>query len=164
LIGSDGLLLSIEDDKIAGATYSESANTTQMTAARSVVEEDGVAIVSLSEFSFDLDNEVEGEYVVGKDTSNEPTEGDSNLKGSATMFFKDTTHLEKWMSGEEDSFAITFTDPAGNIMSFDIPRVALLGAAPDISGKGSIPITTPFQAMLDATTATNITISRTPIA
>lgn len=162
LIGQDGSLLDIDDDKIVGASYSESANTAPMVSARAVLKEDEVTTASISELSFDLDNGTQGEYTVGSDLSSEPVEGDSNLKGSSTMFFRDTAALEKWFSGAEDSFSATFTDGAGNTIGVNIPRVAILGCPTDVTGKGGIPITVPFQAMLDAATASNIVITRIP--
>jgi len=162
ILGSEGTMNDIDTGKLTGATYEETANTVPMTSNSGVLTEGEEVTASVSELSFDLDNEVAGEYVIGKDISNEPTEGDSNLTGSSTVLFKEARMLAKWMNNEEDKLSASFSDAAGNTYIFEIPRFALLGAPVDVAGKGAIPIATPFQALEDVAMMTNIVITRIP--
>ena len=127
------------------------------------INEGGSPIGAITEISLSLENGLEAAFALGDDSTSEPTSGRSNITGSVTAFFQSQALLDKFINETETSIDFTVTDPAGNSLKVDLPRVKYSGGQPDVGGEGAILLTMPFQALLDDVEDSNIVITRTPV-
>lgn len=141
-------------------TYPAVSTTKPLDSFTGVLKEGGTTIAVITEVSLTLQNGIEPKFVVGSKDSIAPSIGRSNLTGQITAFFEDSTLLEKFINETESDIEFTLPDAAGNQQTYRIPRVIYTGGQPDVSGEGPVTLAMPFQAVLDATQATNIVIER----
>ena len=102
--------------------------------------------------------------MVGSKLTVRPAIGRSNLTGSATVYFEDSTFLSKFIDETETSLTMELPDGAGNSYILEIPRFKFTAGQPDVAGQGSITLSMPFQALFDTTAESNIVIHRIPAA
>lgn len=148
--------------EISGATVSSASTTTPFDGFSGAINEGGSSIAVVTSVDFTLDNALNTKFVIGSNTTLQPSVGRSNVSGSVTAFFEDTTLLDKFLSETDSSMDFTLVDLAGNQYKFYFPNIKYLGGQPDVSGEGPITINMPFQAVYDETTSTNFYIERTP--
>lgn len=145
-------------------SYEPPTTTTPLDTFTGSLKEQGVEIGVVTEISLSLQNAIAARFVVGNKNSIKPSIGRSNLTGSITAFFEDSTLVEKFLNETESSLEFELPDLEGNMMKFIIPRIVYTGGQPDVSGEGPVTLSMPFQALLDPTEETNIIIQRTPKA
>lgn len=145
-----------------GATFPATAViASPMDAFTGTIKEGGSTIGVVSNLSFKLDNGVERRFVIGSKDSILPQIGRSNLTGSITVWFESAAMLEKFINETQSSLEFTLTAGA-KTLTFLFPAIKYTGGKPDVSGDGSITLEMPFQAVYDATEATNIKVTRAP--
>jgi hypothetical protein len=144
-------------------TFPAPSTTSPLDSFTGSLNEGGVPVAVITEISLTLQNGIEPRFVVGSKDSIATSLGRSNLTGQVTAFFEDSTLVDKFLNETESSIDFTLPDGAGNEQKFIIPRIKYTGGQPDVSGEGPITLTMPFQALLDATTGTNLLIERTPV-
>lgn len=143
-------------------TYKLPTTSKPLDSFTGTLEEGGGEIAVVTEISLSLQNAIAARFVVGNKNSIDPSIGRSNLTGSVTAFFEDSTLVEKFINETESKIDLVLPDLEGNVINISIPRFLYTGGQPDVSGEGPITLTMPFQALLDPTTGTNITIERVP--
>ena len=148
---------------ITGATYPAATTTTPLDSFTGELKENNTVIAVITEIALTLENGIDPRYVVGSKKSILPSIGRSNLSGTITAFFENSTLLDKFINETESSIEFTLPDSAGNSYTFKIPRIKYNGGQPDVSGEGPITLSMPFQALLDATEGTNFIIERTDV-
>ena len=145
-----------------GATFPATAvAASPMDAFTGTIKEGGSVIGVVSDLSFKLDNGVDRRFVIGSKDTILPQIGRSNVTGSMTAYFESAAMLEKFLNETQSSLEFTLTAGA-KTLTFLLPAIKYTGGKPDVSGEGSITLQMPFQAVYDATEATNIKITRVP--
>ncbi len=125
-----------------------------------VIKENDVEVAVVTELTLALDNGLAAIFVVGSDTTLNPSVGMSLLTGQLTVYFEDSTLYEKFV--DETNTSLEFTLDDGNVeLKFIIPNIKFGDATNDVSGAGPITLVLPFQAILDDTEGSQIVIERT---
>lgn len=175
---SNGLTLSITPDGMVTGTIpfigrelvtaggslgapSDVATNSPFDAFTGAITEDGDSIAVITSIELNLQNGLEPAFVVGSNKTPRIIPGRSNLTGTVSAFFENTTMLEKFIDETESSIEIDLTDTAGNVLNVNIPRIKYSGADAPVQGEGGITLNMPFQALRDADTATNLVLTRT---
>lgn len=147
---------------VTGATYNPATTTSPLDSFTGILQEAGVPIAVITEIQLNVENGLEARYVVGSKQSIRPSIGRSNVSGQVTAYFENSTLLDKFINESESSIVFELPDGAGNLYTVTLPRIKYTGGQPDVDGEGPITLSMPFQALLDATTGTNIIIDRHP--
>jgi hypothetical protein len=161
--GTVGQRLTLNETAPQDATFSEPPNTRVFDSFTGSLLEDGQPIAVITEIGLTLENGVAPRFVAFSDETILPQIGRSNLTGSVSLYFEDAVMYEKFINEQLSSLEFTLTDKDGNSYRFSLPRISYTGGQPDVSGEGSITLTMPLQAIYDATTDTNITVTRIPV-
>jgi hypothetical protein len=67
----------------------------------------------------------------------------------------------KFLNETESALSVTLDGPAGDLTIL-LPRIKYSGGEVPVTGEGPVVLDMPFQALRDATAATNIQITRVP--
>ena len=158
-IGQD---LNLSASAPSGSTYVTASTTSPFDSFSGTITEGGSAIAVVTELQIDLENGHEARFIVGDAQTLRPSIGRSNVTGTISAYFENTTLLQKFISETESSLVFTLVDLDGNSYEFTVPRIKYTGGQPDVSGEGPIILSMPFQGLRDSTTGTNIYITRNP--
>lgn len=145
-----------------GSTFLESTTSEPLDAFTGELLEGGVPVGIITEFSINLENGLEVRNVVGSKLTIRPSIGRSNLTGSVTAFFENSTFLKKFINEADVSLMIELPDGQGNSYVFEIPKLNFTSGQPDVSGQGSITLSMPFQGVFDPVTGSNVIVRRIP--
>lgn len=163
-IGTVGQGMTVNSAIVAGATYAAPTTTSPLDSFTGTLNEGGVPIAVVTEIQLNLDNGLEARFVVGSKQSIRPSIARSNCSGTVTAFFETSDLLSKFVNETESNLQFDLPDQAGNKYTVTIPRLKYTGGQPDVDGDGPITLAMPFQALLDKTANTNISIRRVPAA
>lgn len=144
-------------------TFPPASTTSPLDSFTGTLNEGGTPVAVVTEISMTLQNGIEPRFVVGSKNSIYPSVGRSNLTGQVTAYFEDSSLVDKFLDETESSIEFTLPDGVGNEQKFRLPRIKYTGGQPDVSGEGPITLAMPFQALLDASSGTNLLIERTPV-
>lgn len=147
---------------IAGSTVAAPSTTSPLDSFTGSLKEAGVSIAVITEIALNLDNGLAARFVVGSKTSIRPSIGRSNVSGTVTAYFENSTLLNKFINEIESSIEFTLPDGAGNSYTILMPRIKYTGGQPDVTGEGPITLAMPFQALLHSPSGTQLQITRTP--
>jgi hypothetical protein len=161
VVGKDLVLAS---ELIASESYTAASTKSPLDSFTGVMKEGGSAVTVVTEISLDIDNKIEPRFVVGSKTTLLPSEGRSDIKGQATVYFEDATVMNKFINETESSLELSMPDGAGNVLKILLPRIKYSGGQPDVKGEGPITLAMPFQALLSSERNTNIIVTRIPVA
>lgn len=131
--GEFGVVPKTEEDG-GGATFGAgdaAATTTRVLDAVggvTAVFENGAAF-KVTNFALEISNNVEGLTEVGELGSVCNAAGKFQASGTITIYYRDRALFNKYLGNTETSFAIIFTDSAGNRDVLDIPRAVLTDGA-----------------------------------
>lgn len=145
---------------VAGATYLPATTTSPLDSFTGTLEENNTVIAVITEISLNLENGLDPRFVVGSKNTILPAIGRSNVSGNITAYFENSLLLDKFINETESKIKFVLPDGAGNKLTVTLPRLKYNGGQPDVQGDGPITLSMPFQALLDATTMTNIIIDR----
>lgn len=146
---------------VVGSTYTPATTTEPMTGLEGGVAESGSALAVVSQIQLALNNGVSPNYVIGSPISIQPSVGKSNMTGTLTAFLQDASLYNKFRNETAGSIEFSATDVIGNQYDFLLPNVKFNGGPIPVQNDGPITIQIPFQALYDATTGTNIQVTRT---
>lgn len=161
-IGVLGSNLATSTTQITGATYAAPTTTSPLDSFTGALKESGTPIAVVTEIALNLANGLETRFVVGSKASIRPSIARSNVSGTVTAYFENSTLLDKFINETESSLEFDMPDGAGNNLRVTLPRIKYTGGQPDVAGEGPITLSMPFQALFHAASGTNITITRTP--
>jgi hypothetical protein len=108
-----------------------------------------------------MQNNLEALFVLGNRNAAGITSGRSNLTGTLSAFFQDTTLFNKFVNETESSVEIVLGNGTTKSYTILIPRLVYSGSDTAVSGEGPISLSMPFQALYDSTAQTNLSITRT---
>ena len=77
-----------------------------------------------------------------------------------TAYFEDTALIDKFINETASSMQFTLTDAAGNDYIFDLPNIKYNSGNPEVGGPGAITVTLDFIALYDASTGSQLKITR----
>jgi len=145
---------------VTGATYPAASTTPVVSSFTGTIREGGSLIAVITELSLNLNNGMAAKFVVGSNETIRPSIGESNVSGSITAYFENSTLLNKFINETTSSIEFSLPDGTGKSLTFLMPRVKYNGGQPDVSGDGAIQLTMPFQALYDSVEETNLKITR----
>jgi len=157
IIGQD---LALDTAAPSGSTYVAATTTSPFDSFTGTITEGGVSVAVVTELSIELKNGMESRYVVGDAQSLKPSIGRSDVTGTLTAYFDNTTLFAKFVNETDSSLVFALTDLDGNTLNFNIPAIKYTGGQPDVSGEGPVTISMPFQAVLSAVDSTNLIVTR----
>ena len=160
-----GKSLNIPTAAITGLVKTAANSNPIMNSFIGSISEGGATISVATEVNFTLANGLANRFVVGARDSLEPSVGRSNLTGQLTAYFENKALLQKFLNATESELTIVITDTqtTAKSLTIEIPRLIYTGGQTDTaggSGENSITIPLPFQALRDATEASNLKITR----
>lgn len=123
--------------------------------------EGGISIANITSIDINLDNGMDPAFVIGSPLAAEIFSGRSNLTGTISAFFENTTLLNKFLNETETSISLTLEGVGGDL-NINIPRLKYSGGDLPVNSTGGITMNLPFQALRDNTAASNLVITRTP--
>lgn len=156
-----GQSLAISDSAPASATFPAQTTTSPMDSFSGAIRIGGTVVAVITEVSFTLENGIQPRFVVGSAETIRPSIGRSNLTGQLGLYFEDSSLINNFIN--EDIVVPEFVledGAAGNAYLFNLPRIKFTGGQPDVKGQGPVMLTMPFQAIYDATAATQLKIAR----
>jgi hypothetical protein len=158
VVGQD---MSTGTSRVAGSTDNSVTDYQPFDSFTGSITEGGSSIATVTQIDLNWTNGLENAYVVGTDTTIQPSDSKSNLTGTLTAFFTSRTLYDKFINETSSEIVFTLTDPAGNDLQFDIPNVKYNAGNPDVSGEGRITVALEFQALYSSGDSSNIVITRT---
>lgn len=127
---------------------------------------DGAESAIVTDYNITINNGHAPRYVIGKESSQDPSVTQSVIDGSITAYFEDASLYEKFVNEEALALKLTLSDTAGNQMIVNLPNLKVgNGTQPDVTADGPITLTVNFTAHKDTTLASHISVQRTyPLA
>lgn len=144
----------------ADTTYVDPNTNSPMDAFSGIIYEGGSPIAVVTELSVALENGIGTRFVVGSELTIRPGIQRSNCTANLTVYFEDSSMVEKFVNETTSSLVFYLGDLAGNKYRVTLPRLKYTGGQPDVSGQASITLAMPIQALLDSVTGTNIMVER----
>jgi len=160
--GGIGKSQTVSGTIISGATYGAETTTSPFDSFTGAIRDNGADIAVVTSLSVSLDNGMSPLFVVGSSETLQPSIARSRLTGSMTVYFEDTTILNKFINETETTLQFSLTDAAGNDYIFYMPRVKYNSGQPDVTSEDPVTLTVDFVALLDSVSGTNIVIDRVP--
>jgi hypothetical protein len=157
VIGQD---MSISASAPSGSTLQSPSTTSPFDSFTGTISENGSQIAVVTELALEIDNGHAERFIVGDQQGLRPSIGRSNVKGTLTAYFEDTTLLSKFINETESSLQFNLVDLSGNRYTFTVPRIKYTGGQPDVKNEGPITLAMPFQALYDSTSTTCLYIDR----
>ena len=121
-----------------------------------------LAVVTALELT--LDNGITPAYAMGSQEAADSIAGRSDLNGSLSAYFADSSLLDKFLAETESALELTLEDRAGSVSGnqyrIAIPRLKFTGGSLPVRDEGPVVITLPFQALYHAGQDTNLLITR----
>lgn len=146
----------------SNGTFNTLSSNAPMSAFDGVLTEGGVQIATITSMQLNLANGRQGVGVIGSDSTPQIFEGTSDVRGTMTALFPDSTLLAKFIAETESSIDVKINDVNGtDFHKVRLPRVKYSGAEIQPPKEGPIILSLPFQAVLDSVSGTNIIWQRT---
>ena len=155
-----GKAFSVASTAISGSTYSAETTTAPFDSFTGSITEGGSSIAVVTSIDLSIDNGMEALYVVGSDETLLPSIGKSTVTGSITAYFEDATLIDKFIAETASSLSFVLTDLAGNSYTVDLPNIKYNSGNPEVGGPGAITVSLDFVALYDASTGSQIEITR----
>ncbi len=157
VIGKD---FTLTQSAISGASYPAASTTDPFDSFTGSITVGGSTVAVVTALELNIDNGMEAQYVVGDATSLQPPLAKSTVTGSVTAYFEDQTLINYFINETTVAVAFTLTDAAGNDYIFSMPVVKFNSGNPEVGGAGAITVTLDFIALYDASTATQLQITK----
>lgn len=154
VLGQDG-----STDTTAPGTFTAATTAKPFDSFSGSLSEGGSPIAIVTGLELQIANGLATRYAVGSDTTLRPSQGKINVTGTVTAFFESKALVDKFLNETESSIEFSLTDGA-NTYTFELPRIKYSDADAPTNGDGPITLSLPFQALYDATDASNIIITR----
>jgi hypothetical protein len=147
-------------DYVSGGTVIPATDSSVMDSFTGSISEGGTQIGVVTEVTLNIDNGMEVRPVIGSDSTLRPGQKRFNCTGQMTVYFEDVALLQKFLTETDTSLEFSIRGKDGRSYAFSIPRISFSGGQPDVPDEGDVMLTMPFQALLDKTAGTNLTITR----
>lgn len=155
VVGKDQILSSTT----AATTLTPATANQPYTHLGGSIKEGGTVVADISALTLDISNTLTANLVLGSATSPALSFGMSAVTGTVTAFFDTIALYNKFMNATMSSLDFTLSDGT-NTMEFLIPNLKYTATTKSISGTGSVMLAINFTALYDATTSSNLVITR----
>jgi len=163
--GSFGLLgkgMTLGENAPSGSTLGQPSTTRVFDSFTGSLMEGGTVNAYVTEVQLKVENSLEAQFVLFNKETLEPSMGKFRLTGTLGVHFRNAAMLEKFLNETSSSLVFDLTDLDGNTYRFRVPRLTLNGGQPDTSAQGTILLSMPFMAIMDAATGTAFSVERIP--
>ena len=157
VVGKD---LTVAATLLTGATYSADTTSQPFDSFTGSITEGGSSIATVTSLELSIDNGIEALYVVGSDSTLNPSVGKSTVSGTVTAYFEDATLINKFIAETASSLEFVLTDLGGSSYTVTLPNVKYNSGNPEVAGAGAVTVTLDFIALYDAATTSQIKIVR----
>lgn len=121
----------------------------------------GSVVGYITALSLQVDNGVGQNFALGGGgTVRAFTPGFAKVTGTATVFFEDSVAYNLFVAGTASSLDFKL-DNGTNTHEFNMPNVKFVSATKSVTGQGQISMTFAFKSLFDATSGSNLIITRT---
>lgn len=111
----------------------------------------GTDVAVITGFDINVARGISGDPVVGSNTIPEMFYGRTVITGTLTAFLQDNVLVNSFINESINEISVTLTAPTTTVpdfLSFHMHRVKFTGADLPVSGEAGMPISIPFQALL----------------
>tara|TARA_R110000851_G_scaffold12997_5_gene44697 strand:- start:8308 stop:9207 length:900 start_codon:yes stop_codon:yes gene_type:complete len=150
----------VTDEAAAVATPAVAVSKEPFYHGQGTFTEGGTTIAHLTAINFTLANGYAPNYSLGSIVPSEMTYATVGLTGEVTAYVPNLVLFNKFLNETESSLSFTLTDPSGNTITFDMPKVKYSGAPLTIDDDQAVELTLPFTAYYDATEETVLKVTR----
>lgn len=160
LLGKEGTRAGVT----ASTGVTAAATNSPFDAFKGAIRENNAAIASISSLEINLSNGRAVKGVIGQQTPQEIMEGGQQVSGTATLYFADGVHLDKFLNETESSIDVRLDDPNGvDFHRIRIPRVKYTAGDLDNPKEGPVTVTLPFVGLYDSVSAAAIIYQRSNV-
>jgi hypothetical protein len=124
------------------------------------IKEGGSTIGLVTGVDIQLQNNLEALFALGSKNAAGITAGRSNITGTVSVFFQDVTMRNKFVNETPSSLEVVLGNGTTKSYTILLPRIIYSGADNAVSGEGPITLSMPWTAVYDATTGSNMQITR----
>lgn len=136
-------------DSFSGSLYIGTAEADPTSSANEVAAVTGI--------DFSLENALQPLQTVGNKQAVGVSAGRANVTGTATVYFIDSTMINRFLRELETAMLFTLTDNSSQSYEFYFPRIKFNASDVSIDGEGPVTLSMPFQALI----ATSGTVQNT---
>lgn len=144
----------------ANGFYTAAATTIPFVHNGGTFKEGGSAFGAFMSLDLTLENKNTANFSLGGSTVRDFTANFFEVSGTATVFLEDASTYNKFINSTETSLEFTLTNGT-NSHDYLIPNVRYHGAPKTVAGNGPVTMAMPFVGFYDATSTSNIVITRT---
>lgn len=156
IVGNNGVMA---QTALSGATYTPSPTTRVYDGFSGSIYVGSVEVGVITSVSLSLENNLENQAVVGRNTTVRGAAGMSNLTGEISAFFEDATLFDLFDDEQEVSIEFTLTDSVASY-TFEMPRCKINGGKPEVGDDREVTISVPFQCLRDETEASQVVVTK----
>jgi hypothetical protein len=124
-----------------------------------IIKEGGLTTAIITAIQLDISNNSVANQVLGSAAATSVSYGMSTVSGTATAYFTDAVLFNKFINHTSSSIEFTLTDGT-NTLDIVLPNIVYTAAAKQIKDQGSVTLSFSFNGLYDATTGSNIVITR----
>lgn len=147
--------------QLAGATYASTPDTCPYDAWSGTLELGGSEIATATELNITVANGIERLYGIGSKVAHRKSISKIRVTGSLTMEFTSTAQYQQWYNEQNAVLALTLEAESGHEHEIRIPRLKFTEAASPVSAEGQVTVQLSFVGEFDATTETELQLTRT---
>lgn len=147
----------------AATTTTPSLTHSPLDGFSGTLKEGGAPIAVVTGIKLQIDNGIDTANVLGSNTAAALVPKRINCTGTVSAYFQGMSLLQKFVDETESDLEITLGSGGPGSYILSVPRIKYSGGDNAANDEGPIMLNMPFQALLDADTATNVKITRIPI-
>lgn len=149
------------DDAPTNTDYEPARDHKPFDTFKGSLEIDATEDCTVTDYSVTINNNHAAKFAVGCETSQDPAVGQSDIEGSLTMYFENTTLYQKFVDDTSFALKLTLQDLDDRQMILDLPNCRIgSGTQPDVTGDGPVTITINFTAHKDTTLGSHISVQK----
>ena len=146
------------------ATPTASQTNSPLDGFHGALKEGNATISVITGINLSIENGIEAANVIGSDEAAQLVPARINVTGTVSAYFQNLSLLNKFINETVSSLEITLGDGGPGSYVIKLPRIKYSGGDNPADGEGPIMLNMPFQALLHASSGTNIQITRIPTA
>src|SRR6056297_1967490 len=153
-----GETMSTGSNTLSGAT-AKSANSPFDSFSGTLAEGDSENAL-ITSIDFSLSNNIQMLSVIGSNKTIGLVDGRSNVSGTVSAYFANSTLLDKFINETESSLSFQLVDASSNSLTFTMPRIKYSGGDVPVNDEGPVVMNMPFQALYDSEEGHTLQIER----
>jgi hypothetical protein len=127
-----------------------------------VITEGGATIASITQLAITVDNGLDPAFVIGSASTPQIIPGRRGVTGTVSAYFETAALLNKFIDETESSISVTLDGAVGGDLTISLPRIKYTGGDLPVTSVGGVTLSMPFTGLRDATSASNIVVTRIP--